>query len=164
MTVTSERSDAFTEWARANQPALGRYAVLLTTDRSAAEDLVQEALIRTYLNWGKVGPLQGQAFARRCMANLLTDWWRRSRFVSRRAVQETAAGDPYGVADDRDQILRALSRLTPRERTFVVLRHFWGLSEQETAAELGVSVGTVKSTTSRALAALRSDPELGGRL
>jgi RNA polymerase sigma factor (sigma-70 family) len=55
----------------------------------------------------------------------------------------------------RDQLVRALALLTPRQRRVVVLRHLEGLSEKEVADDLGVSVGTVKSTASRALVTLR---------
>ena len=70
---------------------------------------------------------------------------------------ETAAGESsdLGAADERDQLRRLLGGLSPKERAVVVLRYYCDLSEQDTAASLGVPVGTVKSTCSRALARLR---------
>ena len=71
-------------------------------------------------------------------------------------LPENATGGTLGPSDDRDQLVRALALLSPRQRRIVVLRHFVGLPEAEVAAELGVSVGTVKSTASRSLATLRT--------
>lgn len=73
------------------------------------------------------------------------------------------AGSADGRTDDRDQLVRALVILTPRQRRMIALRHLLDLSEAEVAAELGISVGTVKSTASRALATLRTDMAGDGR-
>ena len=63
---------------------------------------------------------------------------------------------PAGVtAEDSDALWTALRGLAPGQRRVVVLRHYWGLSVDETAADLGISPGTVKSQTSEALARLR---------
>ena len=58
---------------------------------------------------------------------------------------------------ERDQLVRALATLSTRQRRIVVLRHLDGLSEREVADDLGISVGTVKSTASRGLAQLRAE-------
>ena len=71
-------------------------------------------------------------------------------------LPEGSSAGSLGPSDDRDQLVRALALLSPRQRRIVVLRHFVGLPEAEVAAELGVSVGTVKSTASRSLATLRT--------
>ena len=65
-----------------------------------------------------------------------------------------------GAYDEREQLWRALQRLPRGQRAVIVLRYFDDLSEQETATALGISVGTVKSQTSKALAALRVDGSL----
>jgi RNA polymerase sigma factor (sigma-70 family) len=103
-------------------------------------------------------------YARKALANLRIDHWRRRRREvlvppddvgpdSTPVHGRAEAGDRTG---DRDQLVRALSTLTPRQRRVVVLRHFLDLSEAEVADDLGVSPGTVKSTASRAMAQLRS--------
>ena len=73
--------------------------------------------------------------------------------------QAERAADGEAAADDRDFIVRQLASLSARERAIVVLRYYADLSEAEVAATAGVSVGTVKSTCSRALARLRSRGE-----
>jgi RNA polymerase sigma factor (sigma-70 family) len=97
------------------------------------------------------------AYTRRVLVNLHTDSWRRGRREALRAEPPEVVREdhPESVAEDRDTVIRALAVLTERERTVVVLRYYVGLSEAEVAAELGISVGTVKSTASRALARLR---------
>ena len=71
-------------------------------------------------------------------------------------LPETSRDAAAGQHADRDQLVRALATLTPRQRRIVVLRHLEGLSEREVADDLGVSLGTVKSTASRGLAQLRA--------
>jgi RNA polymerase sigma factor (sigma-70 family) len=73
-------------------------------------------------------------------------------------VQVEPPQENHEVLEDRDHLVRLLGRLTERERKVVVLRHYFDLAEVTVAAELGVSVGTVKSTSSKALAKLRSAP------
>jgi RNA polymerase sigma factor (sigma-70 family) len=91
--------------------------------------------------------------------------WRRESPTEEERLDRPA---PAGVTpEDSDALWSALRRLGPKQRRVVVLRHYWGLSVEETAADLGVSPGTVKSQTSAALAKLRSvllaDTTRGGR-
>jgi len=153
--------DQFEAYVNARQSALVRTAFLLTGELHSAEDLVQAALVKLYLSWGKVRQ-QGSidAYVRRIMVNEHTTWWRRAW---RR--RETSVGQPpenEGVPassdsdlEERDAMWRALQSLPPRQRAAVVLRYYEDLSEADTAELLNCSVGTVKSQTSRALATLR---------
>jgi RNA polymerase sigma factor (sigma-70 family) len=75
-------------------------------------------------------------------------------------VPERPGRDTHADADLHDALWAALGKLSKKQRAAVVLRYYEDLSEAETAQVLGVSVGTVKSTTSRALAAMREDPTL----
>jgi RNA polymerase sigma-70 factor (sigma-E family) len=135
-----------------------RTAVLLTGDRGHAEDLVQTALERTARHWNRLDGAP-EAYARTVLAHLATDRWRRHRA----RVTETFVDPPaVSVADFADEVVlhqslvQALRRLSRRQRAVLVLRYFDGLSEADTAAALDVSVGTVKSTASRALVRLRT--------
>jgi hypothetical protein len=109
--------------------------------------------------WNRVRRDDAFAYARRVLTNANIDRLRRRRFaeVSDEAVQ-TATPCAGWQADDRDQLTRLLAVLSTRERTIVVLRYYCDLPEQVVAHELGLAVGTVKSTASRALARLRSAP------
>lgn len=141
-----------------------RTAWLLTGDPHRAEELTQEALVRTYVAWARAREGEPLAYARRVLANLRVDTWRRRRrevLVAPEGLPERSLAGGQSVADDRDRLVRALAALTPRQRRIVVLRHYAGLSEAEVADDLGISVGAVKSMGSRALAALRSRMERG---
>jgi RNA polymerase sigma-70 factor (sigma-E family) len=154
--------DEFAEFVRQTAQRLYRVAYLLTADPGRAEDLTQEALARTYAAWPRVRRDDAYSYSRRTLINLRNDWWRglhwRERLMSN--VPDRAGPDIAGAAVLRDSVARALQRLTGRERGVLVCRYFLDLTEQQTARELGISVGTVKSTASRALAKLRISPDL----
>lgn len=149
--------DAFVEasWHR-----LLRTAYLLARDWGAAEDLVQTALLKAWQVWPRLGD-EREAYVRKIMVNLHVSWWRRrwrrAELTSGSPPDQAQAADHMGQADDRELIWQALGRLPARQRAVIVLRFFEDLSEAQTAATLGCSVGTVKSQASRALAKLRVD-------
>ena len=155
---------AFRAFVEANGATLLHAARLLTGDHHRGEDLVQTALTRVYLKWGRIdAPL---AYARRALVNAHIDqtrrrWWgERPSETLPETVDEGAPSDT-ATADSRDELRRILASLAPRERAVVVLRYYCDLSEQDTAATLGMPVGTVKSTCSRALARLRVEVSSG---
>lgn len=153
----------FAEFAGPATPRLLRLAWLLTGDRHQAQDLVQSALVRTYTSWHRIRDDDAMAYTRRIVVNLHTDWLRR-RFWLERSVPEVPAvpdeADGVRRVESRMALVAALQSLGRRERTVVVLRYYLDLSEAETAETLGVSAGTVKSTASRALRRLRTNPHL----
>lgn len=154
------RDEQFSGFASAAMPVLWRTACLLTGDAARAEDLVQQALLRTYLAWSRVRVDDATAYARRVLVNAHTDGWRRTR----REDLVDDVPEPPGPPDesalaalvDRETVLPALALLTDRERAVIVLRYFAQLTEREIADELGVAPGTVKSTASRALRRMRA--------
>lgn len=160
----------FREWAALARPRLRRTAFLLCGDWHLAEDLTQEALVRTYAVWGRVsvsGP--PDAYATRVLVNArraqLRRPWRREASVE--AVPDTAAVEQAGV-EERDRLLAALAGLGESQRAIVVLRYWEDRSVEEVADLLGVSDGTVKSQSARGLARLRrllgeeaDDPPIG---
>lgn len=154
----SVRDAEFSEYMAARQPSLLRTAYLLTGDRHTAEDLVQTALAKLYLSWDKVQRRElVDGYVRRILVNEHNSLWRRPW----KKRETTTSELPEVVTEDRpgghDGELWALVQSLPRkQRAAVVLRYYEELSEAETAAVLGVSVGTVKSQTSRALATLRT--------
>lgn len=163
MTATDTDS-AFTGFVEEYQGALRRTAYFLTGNPQTAEDLLQDTLVKAWLAWRRIGPGGELAYTRRIMVNLATDRWRRRRYETTPveppdASPDPHAGDPFAAADDRDFIVRQLATLSAKERAIVVLRYYADLSEADVADAAGVSVGTVKSTCSRALARLRSRGE-----
>jgi RNA polymerase sigma-70 factor (sigma-E family) len=154
--------DEFVEFARASSTRLLRAAYLLTGDRYAAEDAAQTALVRTYAAWSRVRRHDAYAYARTVLVNHVTDGWRRPlrERATNELPQRPAPGDVAEEVAQRRWLVDALGSLTHRERAVIVLRHFFDLTEVEVASELNISVGTVKSTNSRALGKLRvsTDP------
>jgi RNA polymerase sigma-70 factor (sigma-E family) len=151
------RDDAFREFVITVRGRLTHVAELLTGDHGRAEDLVQGALVKTYLAWGRLADGDPEAFARRTMVNANIDWWRRRTWVERPTalLPERPSPDQYTRSDNRATILASLNTLTARERKVVVLRYYVGLTEAETARELGIALGTVKSAHARAITKLR---------
>jgi RNA polymerase sigma-70 factor (sigma-E family) len=151
----------FTVFAQVSTPALYRIAYLLCGDQHRAQDLVQLALERTFKAWKKVGDGDPFAYARRVLATARIDTWRRTKRETlsddsaSSAPQRSAPASDSGLGD-RDRLVRALMQLPVKQRRVVVLRYLLDRSEADTAAELGISAGTVKSTASRALARLRT--------
>jgi RNA polymerase sigma-70 factor (sigma-E family) len=152
--------DAFRAFVLARTAALSRTAYLLTGDAHLAEDLVQTALFKAAKGWHRI---QGdpEPYVRRILYTQNISWWR-----SRKHVREHHLGAYDAPAAPVDTDLRlsleeALARLTPKQRTVLVLRYFEDLTEVQTGAALGIGAGTVKSTTRQALARLRTlAPEL----
>lgn len=153
---------AFRAFVEANGAVLQHAARLLTGDHHRGEDLVQTALTRLYLKWERVdAPL---AYARKAMITAHIDSTRRRWWGERPTefLPEVAESSETSDVDERDELRRLLGGLAPKERAVVVLRYYCDLSEQETATTLGMPVGTVKSTCSRALARLRVEAGVGG--
>ena len=136
-------------------------ADLLTGDRHRAEDLVQNAYTKAYLRWSRLRNEQPEAYVRKCLVNEYLDWYRRRRWreVPMSSDTEAVAGGSDGATSvaQRDAVQRALAVLTPRERSVVVLRYWFDLTEAQIAEQIGVAPGTVKSTAARALDRLRAD-------
>ena len=155
-TGKAERDAAFTAFVEQATPSLLRTAWLLTGDHHAAHDLVQAALVRTYVAWPRVRPETALAYARRILVNERTDRWRRTGAELAVATPPESAATPGSATEDRDVVVRLLATLPEQQRKIVVLRYYADLSEQATADVLNISVGTVKSASSRGLATLRA--------
>jgi RNA polymerase sigma-70 factor (sigma-E family) len=150
----------FAEFTRSRWGPLVRYAYGFTLDIGRAEDLVQEALLRCWRVRNRAGIEQPDAYVRRAVANLAISsgrrrWWQETVLGRFPDVAGPSESEPGHGAAQRDELRRALARLPPKQRVIVVLRHVEDLSERQVAELLGCSVGTVKSQTSRGLAALR---------
>ena len=132
-------------------------AIALAGSRPDGEDLLQAALERLLRNYWRVGS-DAEGYLRRTLYNLAADGWRR-RGVVRRWQPVVAApdrsSDGTDAVDIRDELVRLLAQLPPRQRAVVVLRYWERLSEAETAAVLGCSSGAVKSAASRGMSRLR---------
>jgi RNA polymerase sigma-70 factor (sigma-E family) len=141
----ARHDEEFAAYVAASRPALWRTAYLLCGNATQADDLVQSALLKLYVAWPRLvhgDRLDG--YARRIVVNSHIDEtrrpWRRETepLEGREAVADR-------TAEDHSALLRALKALPAGQRRVVVLRHYWGLSVAETATDLGISEGGVKS-------------------
>lgn len=156
--------DEFHSFAATRAAALHRSAYLLCGDWHLAHDIVQEALAKAYRHWDRLARADSpDAYVRRIVVNEANRHWRRRRLraplVDARKDRPAPEAVTPDASDDlirRAALMGALLALPARQRATVVLRYLDGLSERETAAILNCSEGTVKSQTSRALAALKT--------
>ncbi|MFG1626187.1 SigE family RNA polymerase sigma factor [Kribbella sp. NPDC049227] len=177
------RDEDFTAFVEARSASLVRFARVLCGDTERAQDIVQSALEKAYPRWERIEHGDPYGYVRRAVLNHHLSWLRRrpwreqgvggsnelqTAIERQRNSWDRHVGDHAGSVQHHAAMMAALRTLTKRERAVVVLRYVEDLSEAETAAQLGVAVGTVKSTAARALSKLRESPELtdlsiGGR-
>ena len=153
-------SAGVTELYHAHAVGLIKLGVIMLGDRTAAEDVVQDAFFGLYRNWGRLSDsMNALAYVRASVLNgcraALRQRIRRSRLS---AVADAATAESVEesvlLGEEHRAVLAAVRRLPDRQREALVLRFYLGVSEEETARAMGIARGTVKSSTSRALAAL----------
>jgi RNA polymerase sigma-70 factor (sigma-E family) len=154
----AQRDVEYVAFVDARRALFVRTAYLLCGDWHRAEDLVQSALVRLYGAWRRLARTGGEeAYVRRILINANIDDWRRRRRRPEAPLDE-ALDHPAphrATTEDRDALRRALAALPEGQRKVLVLRFYLDQSVEETAADLGVTTGTVKSQSARALARLR---------
>lgn len=157
--AADERFDAF---FREHHRAVYGFACQVLSDPTDADDVTSDVLVAVYLKWQRGRVDDPRAYLRRAVVNRVTSGFRRLAVQRRYVATQLAPDDPrhQGAFDERlaqsDQLRRALARLPVRQRAAVVLRFYEDLSEAETAAALGCSVGTVKSQVHHGVARLRT--------
>jgi RNA polymerase sigma-70 factor (sigma-E family) len=158
------RSPDFAGFVQQRSDRLLRSAWLLTGgDWALAEDLAQTALAEVWRRWDRVAQMDApDAYAHKIMVNTFLRWRGRrwTAEISTGRLPETAADSGFATVDTRESLRLALVQLTARQRAVITLRYFEDRTEAETAEIMGVSVGTVKSQTSKAIARLRQHPGL----
>ena len=158
-TVVPGDDASFTEMVGVALPRLQRFARLLVGSADAADELVAEAIARTLPKWRGGLIADPPAYLRRVLVNLAHRRWRRRRLALQRdhaSLDWLRPDTEMEVrASERDRTLRALAKLPVRRRAVVVLRFYDDLPEAEIAQVLGIGIGTVKSTLSRAIEQLR---------
>ena len=144
---------------RQHHTALVRVAALVAPDPANAEDLVQEAFLRLHRQWHKVDPERAVGYVRATIINLARGQARRHLLATRHrptdAPRTAVSAEDDAMATERAAAIRqAIRRLPARQRECLVLRHYLGMNESEIAAELGISIGSVRKHTHRGMAAL----------
>ena len=157
-TSHTERDKAFTAFVAARSRSLLRTAYLLTGDHGLAEDLLQTALTKTYLAWGRIRDRDSlEGYVRQTMITTHTSWWRRRWHgeTPTETLPESTYDASTETSDERVRVFPHLKALPARQRAVIVLRYYEDLSESEIARLLGCTPGTVKSQAHRALTTLR---------
>ena len=156
--MAATADEDFREFMRGRWPAMVRLAYALTGDLGHAEDVAQAAFARAYAAWARVTRTgDPEAYLRRIVVNENHRLFRKRRVAEDLPGELPDSGVTVYMPDPHTELLAALRRLGPRQRAVIVLRYWLDMSEAETAATLGCTVGTVKSQASRALATLRKD-------
>jgi len=154
----TDRDTAFESYFATRAEMMRGTAYLLCGDWHRAEDLVQTAFIKLYRSWHRLpGRDRIDAYTRKILVRTFLDERRRG-FFRREQVTASPHESPapqHGSPDDRLVLLRALTKVPPRQRTALVLRYWEDLSVEETALAMKCSPGTVKSQAARGLATLR---------
>lgn len=150
----------FAEYVAARTTALHRAAYLMVGDVGLAQDLVQEALVKTYIAWPRLRDAgAAEAYTRKAITTTAIGWFRRKRWAAERVSDRPPDTPAPGHADDvadRTWLWQCLQRLPVRQRVAIVLRYYEDLTEVQTAEAMGCAVGTVKSQVSAGLAKLRT--------
>lgn len=164
MRQTSEAE--YSDFATSVWPQLYRTAVMIMGDRQLAEDLVQSALVRTYIAWPRLRePDKAHAYTRQVMLNVSRDWFRKRSWTHENTTDIASddaapSGDHSGALVDQVTLAGILQTLPVGQRSVIALRFLDDLSVRETADLLNITAGTVKSQTAAALTALRSHAHL----
>jgi len=165
---------SFEDFVNHASASLLRTAYLITWNVPEAEDVVQEALLRVAARWNRVSTMEfPQAYARRVVVTHATEVSRKGNRHGGHFRGDTAetsddvpddrSEQPFALIDARSEILWLLAKLSRQQRAVLVLKYFEDMSESDVAATLSIPLGTVKSTSSRALERMRralSDPSV----
>lgn len=156
--MSARRDQDFTQYVTARLAGFRRLAFLLCQDWHRADDLVQAAITRLYVHWGRASTVDHpDAYARTI---LVREFLREQRSGwARRVSLDVTPPDCPSWAPDRDTALdvrTALAALPPRQRATLVLRFYCDFSVEQAAELLGCSAGTVKSQTAKGIGALRA--------
>jgi RNA polymerase sigma-70 factor (sigma-E family) len=165
MAARAEHEAAFRDFATARSAPLFRTALLMVGDYQLAQDLLQEALVKTYVAWPRLRAVdKAEAYTRRVVVTTSISWRRRRSFHERPAdsLPELAVPDLADLVAGKADLWSQLRALPPRQRAAVVLRYCEDLSETQTSELMGCSVGSVKRHASLGLGKLRD--RMGGQL
>jgi RNA polymerase sigma-70 factor (sigma-E family) len=148
----------FREFVAASLPSFLRFGYILTGSPLDSEDLVEEALVRTGVAWGRIRRHDRRAaYVRKVMVRLYLNKRRalRREVLQGSPIDRGSVPAEYSTVEERSVLAQALTGLPPGQRVIVVLRYYLDMSNAEVAEYLGCSVGNVKSQASRALDRLR---------
>jgi len=149
---------SYSDLVTARSTSLFRTAYLMVGDHQLAQDLLQEALVKTLIAWPRLRNHHNvEAYTRRIIVTTSISWRRRRSFHERPTgvLPERVEPDRAETVVTHDAVIAALLSVPPRQRAAIVLRYYEDLTEAQTAEAMGCAVGTVKSQVAAGLAKLR---------
>lgn len=150
----------FGEFFEAERDRLFRFLCVITGSRHEAEDLAQEAFVKVWERWDRVGEMEDPAgYLHRTAMNTFRNRYRRTLTAMRRAIGAAPPPDLYEAVEDRQVVTRALASLTPRQRAALVLTEALGYGADDAGRMLGIKGSTVRALNFQARSALRSGRE-----
>jgi len=151
---------AFEDFFEAERERLFRALLLITHDSAEAEDLMQEAFVRLWERWDRVGTLDDSVgYLFKTALNLRRSAIRRAMTTAARSTRPPAERDLIEAVLERDEAMRSLATLTKRQRAAIVVTELLGYSSEEAGGILGIRPGTVRMLTSQARGVLRERKE-----
>ena len=151
---------AFEEFFDAERTRLFGALAVMSGNRAEAEEIMQDAFLTVWERWDRVSAMESpEGFLYRVAMNLYRSRLRRAGVVMRKAVSLLPPDDALDEVETRDEVVRLLRTLTPREREAIVLTSYLGLSTEEAGRLLGIRANTVRVLTSRARNSLRRQAE-----
>jgi RNA polymerase sigma factor (sigma-70 family) len=155
-----EASADFESFFRSERPRLYGSMLLITGSTHEADEVVQEAFFKVWERWDRVGAMEDPTgYLFRTALNAHRSAYRRAVRAARRTVSPPPSPDPFATVAGRDEVLRALETMTPRQRRAVVLTELHGYDTDEAARLMGIRPGTVRVLVSKARAAFRARTE-----
>jgi len=156
----AETSADFETFFRSERPRLFGSMLLITGSTHEADDVVQEAFFKVWERWDRVGSMEDPTgYLYRTALNAQRSAYRRTVRAAKRTFSPPPSPDPLAAVAGRDEVLRALGAMTPRQRTAIVLTELHGYDTDEAARAMGIRPGTVRVLVSKGRAALRARTE-----
>jgi RNA polymerase sigma factor (sigma-70 family) len=156
---TAGSADTFESFFAATNPRLFTALWLVTGDRYEAEEIAQDAFLRVFERWERVGTLENpESYVFRTAMNVFRNRYRRAALALRRSLSlAPEASDELAAVEDRDEVIRLLQPLPPRQRAAVVATSILDLSAEEAGRLLGMRSATVRGLTSRARTRMKDE-------
>ena len=155
-TVVAHEPRSFEDFFGSEHGRLFGAMCLVTGDRHEAEEVTQDAFLRLWERWDRVGEIDDpSAYLFRTAMNVFRNRYRRASLALRRTISLVPSEDALATVEDRDVVVRVLRTLTPDQRAAVVLTGYVGLTSEEAGKVLGMRASTVRTLATRARAAIR---------
>jgi RNA polymerase sigma factor (sigma-70 family) len=150
----------FESFFRAQRPRLYGSMLLITGSTHEADEVVQEAFFKVWERWDRIGAMEDPTgYLFRTALNTHRSAYRRAVRAAKRTISPPPSVDPFTTVAEKDEVLRALAAMTPRQRAAVVLTELHGYDTDEAAKAMGIRPGTVRVLVSKGRAALRATTE-----